>query len=714
METNIPIHDSQTISIPIDTIFSDEQQDFNDNNANLSQHTEIELPEILNKSNSSSSLSSSSIQEESSVNNNNNNNQNNLSNSTTFSTSITEDSKSSSVSSINNNNNELSPTTTKAGENNNQNKMFNMQDVGLLDGTPRSKTWGSSIKHQMIPTSGDVNALFSVLLDNLANIASLVGILVFAFGMPAHLVTLYFVPGPALGVMIGSLALSFYAIYLDHKETDQSILYTAIPLGLDAPTTIGLPLLVVGPAFQSALAAGMDAEAATKEAWLVGCSTVFMIGLFKIVLSFLSFAQKQFHPVGKAGALAGIGLALLGLNELLTILQEPVAGWVSLWLLLMILLQRAVGTTKLGMKLPFNLSGVLVSALVGSAIYYVMAAAKISVVPMPENVASNYSLSYPHPANLFSTFVSAIKKNISIAIPYAILVNIGGLTISDAAVVVGNKYNTRAVLLIDSFTTIISSFFGSVTQTTPYIGHNVFHSKFKARSGYSIFTGLIIGLGGFFGYISFLTNILPKPAIIPIFIFIAFEICADTIHNTPGIKPHHVPAIVWCFFPALFQFVNIILSQVSPTLSNAIVDPASITAAFPGISGSIIDTIGVIIVLAHGFICTSLFWGTSLGYLLDNNLRKSALFLAITAVLTFFGIIHSVNPNGEVYVPWTTGSSLPYHWAASYLILALITFAFSFYKATPMEDSHSSLHLQNETDDHHHNHNHDFEPRSFF
>ncbi|EFA86666.1 hypothetical protein PPL_00468 [Heterostelium album PN500] len=570
--------------------------------------------------------------------------------------------------------------------------------IGLVDRP--AKSWSATLKDQMIPTSGDVNALFSVLLDNLANIASMYAILVYSFGMPKEIVSTYFIPGPALGVMLGSLAMSFYAIFLDHRENDSSVLYTSIPVGLDAPTTIGLPLLVVGPAYTKAISAGKSPHDAAIDAWLVGCTTVFLIGFFKLVLTVLSFAQKYFHPVGKSGALAGIGLALLGLNELLTILQEPVAGWVSLWIIFILLLHRVNEHHQfVSINLPFNLSGVLVSAIIGSIIYYSMAAAKISVVPMPENVASSYYLSYPHPADIFTTFKAAIQQNISIAIPYAILVNIGGLTITDAAVSVGNKYNTRIVLLIDSITTIIASFFGSVTQTTPYIGHTVFQQKFKARSGYSIITGLIIGLGGFLGYLSFLTNILPKPAIIPIFIFIAFEICAETLSpSTPnsGIKKHHIPAIIWSFFPALFQFVNIILSQISPVFSFAITDPQKIIDAF-GTNQSAVDAIAVITVLAHGFICTSLFWGTALAYLLDNQLKKSALFLALTSVITFFGIIHSVNPNGEVYVPWQSGSTLPYQWSAAYLVLAVMTFLLSFIKAKT-EDSHLDI----QTDDFEH------------
>ncbi|EGC28709.1 hypothetical protein DICPUDRAFT_51698 [Dictyostelium purpureum] len=564
------------------------------------------------------------------------------------------------------------------------------------------KGWKKTIKSQITPTSGDINAVFSVTLDNLANFASLSGILIFGFGMPADLVTDYFIPGPAFAVMIGSIALSIYAIILEHKNDHKTTSFlTAIPIGLDSPSTIGLPLLVIGPAFTQAIKNGLSRDDATREAWLVGCCTVFLIGLFKLLLTLLTFVHRQFHPVGKAAALAGIALALLGLNEFLYIIAEPVVGLVSLWIMLLILMHRVnKNGTVLGVNLPFNLSAVLVSAVIGTSLYYFMAGVGISVEPMPskESIVGGYRLGYPHPANVFKAFSSAIKQHISIAIPYAILVNIGSLTVSDTAISIGQTYNTRFILAIDSITTIIGSLFGSSIQTTPYLGHTVFHTKFKARSGYSVISGLVIGLGGFFGYLSFLLKVLPKPAIMPIFIFISFEICHDTFHNSKGIEPHHSPAIIWAFFPALFQFANIIIGQISPVLNSAVIDKELVKTTLNITSDSLVSSIGNIMIMAHGFICTSLFWGTALAYIIDNKLKKASIFLACCGVLTFFGIIHSVNPNGEVYVPWHSGSKIPYHWTAAYFLISLITLLISFLKTHPVhfDDNHNNKNTTND------------------
>ncbi|KAM9989880.1 hypothetical protein ACTFIY_005911 [Dictyostelium cf. discoideum] len=574
---------------------------------------------------------------------------------------------------------------------------INIQDVM----PPRQK---KTLLTQFIPTSGDYNALTSVFMDNLANFALMVELLVFVFGMPRDLVVKYFIPGPAFAIMIGSLSLSAYAIYLDRNEKRPNILYTAIPLGLDTPSTIGLPLLVCGPAFLAAKAAGMSDADATYDSWIVGCATVFLIGCFKLAMSVLSFTTRQFHAVGKASALAGIGLALLGLDQILVIFEEPVVGWVSLWILLLALLHRHNKQGKiLGVDLPFNLSGVLVSCVIGTVLFYFMTGVGISVTDMPTNVFSDYYVSYPHPSNIFKAIKRAITQNISIVIPYAILVNISSVSVIDGARSIGNKYGFKWVLLIDSISTIIGSLFGcGVTQTTPYIGHLVYHNKFKAGSSYSTISGLVIGLGGFFGYLGLLTNILPKPAILPIFIFICFEICYETLHNTKGIKAHHSIAIIWAFFPSLFQFAFIIIGQISPILANAVVNPEMVQEQF-GLSLTVVQKIGTIMILANGFICTALFWGTALAFVLENKLKKASIFLAICAILTFFGVIHSVDPNAEVYLPWNIPSSptgysnIPYHWSASYLLIAAITFGFSFIKTHEI-DHPPTIHTEDDDD----------------
>ncbi|HET8645125.1 MAG TPA: hypothetical protein VFO85_06535, partial [Vicinamibacteria bacterium] len=50
------------------------------------------------------------------------------------------------------------------------------------------------------------------------------------------------------------------------------------------------------------------------------------------------------------------------------------------------------------------------------------------------------------------------------------------------------------------------------------------------------------------------------------------------------------------------------------------------------------------------------------------------------AVLTLFGLMHSVLPTGSIYLPWSPalqGTKVPYHWAAAYAAFAVMILAFA-------------------------------------
>ena len=78
------------------------------------------------------------------------------------------------------------------------------------------------------------------------------------------------------------------------------------------------------------------------------------------------------------------------------------------------------------------------------------------------------------------------------------------------------------------------------------------------------------------------------------------------------------------------------------------------------------------ILLAHGFILTAMLWGGAVAFLIDRTPRRGDASLVACAVLSFFGFIHSVTPSGGIYLPWQTGSTLPYHWTAAYLAFAAL------------------------------------------
>src|SRR5205809_685898 len=99
---------------------------------------------------------------------------------------------------------------------------------------------------------GDVNAFFGLILDNIAVLIVLVGTLSAGpDGFTPDFVIGRMVPGTALGVFLGDLAYTVMAFRLARRTGRDDV--TAMPLGLDTPSTFAVGLLVLLPALRHRL-----------------------------------------------------------------------------------------------------------------------------------------------------------------------------------------------------------------------------------------------------------------------------------------------------------------------------------------------------------------------------------------------------------------------------------------------------------------------------
>ncbi|MBM7093237.1 hypothetical protein JTP67_32995, partial [Streptomyces sp. S12] len=101
-------------------------------------------------------------------------------------------------------------------------------------------------------------------------------------------------PGTAFGVLVGNLIYTWMARRLAARSGRSDV--TAMPLGLDAPTSIGMALLVLGPAFVGFKQAGLDEAAAADATWKLGMASLVVMGALKFVLSFAGDAVTRLIP----------------------------------------------------------------------------------------------------------------------------------------------------------------------------------------------------------------------------------------------------------------------------------------------------------------------------------------------------------------------------------------------------------------------------------
>ena len=177
------------------------------------------------------------------------------------------------------------------------------------------------------------------------------------------------------------------------------------------------------------------------------------------------------------------------------------------------------------------------------------------------------------------------------------------------------------------------------------------------RAGYTLATGLFIGFGGIFGYIAFMADALPKPALAPILVFVALDITDQSYLATPK---RHAAAVTLAIFPSVAQLVQIFLSQVyNGALMSAAIDPIGTMKATGITNPDFISTCAVMILLAHGFILTAMLWGGAVAFLIDRRVKAAATALLACSILSFFGFIHSVTPTGGIYSPGVSSRRCP-------------------------------------------------------
>ncbi|MBI2420332.1 MAG: hypothetical protein HYV28_20930, partial [Ignavibacteriales bacterium] len=376
---------------------------------------------------------------------------------------------------------------------------------------------------------GDINGFFGLMFDNLTVLSYLAGILIFGFGYPAEIVFTKMFPGTALGVLFGDIVYTVMAFRLAKKTKNTNV--TAMPLGLDTPSTIGIALTVLGPSFLYLKSKGMLPADAAMITWYIGIATMVLIGIIKVIFSFIGeYVQKIVPTAGLLGSLAGIGLALIGFMPLLDIFGLPVVGMVALGLILYNLIGKY--------SLPRNFPGILAAIITGTVIYYIAAPAGwLGVMFVPPSGELHVGL--PMPTLGFMNGFSEALKYLPIAFPFAILTVVGGINVTESARVAGDDYSTKGILLTEAFSTLVAGLFGGVAQTTPYIGQPAYKAM-GSRAGYTLLTGIFVGLGGMLGYVSFIVELIPRAVLAPILIFVALDIMVQAFKACP---PSHAAAV---------------------------------------------------------------------------------------------------------------------------------------------------------------------------
>ena len=471
--------------------------------------------------------------------------------------------------------------------------------------------------------------------------------------MPSDVVFGRMFPGTALGVLVGDLIYTALAVRLARRSGRADV--TSMPLGLDTPSTIGMVLLVLGPAFAGFRAEGMDAHAAALASWHLGMAATAFMGVLKLLLSFAGRAVRRLIPqAGLLGSLAGIALTLIGFFPVIDLLQFPIAGFLTLGLIFYALIGRGA--------VPLRMPGVMFAVIVGTLLYYGLGAAHLFGMTIAAPTLPTIRLALPLvDAGILAGF-GALPQYLPLIVPFALLTVVGGVNNAESARVAGDDYDVRSILLAEGAATLIAGLFGGVAQTTPYIGHPAFKDM-GARSGYTLLTGIFVGLGGMLGYLSNLIEFIPLSVLTPVLVFLSLNIVVQAFAATPA---KHASAVAVSFFPSIARLVSIELSDPKYVPAHKFAELMhTVDAGLPALS--------VLVALGNGFIITATLWAAFLVEMIEHRLRAAAAYLALGGGLCAFGIIHSVRIDGSAYLAWHLSGierSVAMQFCAAYFVLA--------------------------------------------
>jgi AGZA family xanthine/uracil permease-like MFS transporter len=215
----------------------------------------------------------------------------------------------------------------------------------------------------------------------------------------------------------------------------------------------------------------------------------------------------------------------------------------------------------------------------------------------------------------------------------------------------------RKILLADGTGAIVGAVLGSPFPPAVYIGHPGWKAV-GGRIGYSLATGVVIGVVCFLGLTALLLAVIPLVAILPILLYIGLVIGAQAFQATPA---RHAPAVVLAILPNVAAWAQ---TAIDGVLGAAGTSAEQLGMAKLGAAGVVYHGMAL---LGGGAVLAGLILGAIAAFIIDRKFDWAALFALAGAVLSFFGFIHGTALG--------IGSSISV--AVGYLIVAGVCYVLS-------------------------------------
>src|SRR5690606_14005210 len=130
----------------------------------------------------------------------------------------------------------------------------------------------------------------------------------------------------------------------------------------------------------------------------------------------------------------------------------------------------------------------------------------------------------------------------------------------------------------------------------------------------------------------------------------------------------HYPAVALACVPALAALAIIFADKFLGVL-------AAQGIAADALPDALHTEVGIVRVLANGFIVTSLLWASLLAMLIDRRLSAAAGLAVLMAAVTLFGVMRLARPGGAMFLRWQLSGPdgrVPWEYGAGYFLVAVV------------------------------------------
>jgi AGZA family xanthine/uracil permease-like MFS transporter len=458
-----------------------------------------------------------------------------------------------------------------------------------------------------LPTRGDIDVIIAQVGFNLAQMVIPVFLLL-PLGISLEFGVSHFLPGYALGLMVGSLGLTGLAVRL--RKRDQRADVAAHAYGNNVPTILAYTLLIIVPVYLQ--------THDIIRAWHIGAAAVIWTGIIKLAGAPFAGALRRVIPVPASMAVFGAAMySYLALALLQRLFDQPVVGLVALTIVAVCVLGNVPITRW---RIPPFLAAWVVPLMVGLGIGYV------------HPVWHGFSLQAP-----FSGTSGAIHSMVmalpymSVIAPMAIYHLLQDLASVEGAAAAGDDYDVRKVIFWDGVGTLVCGLAGSIVTPIVYALHPPYKAL-GARISYTSWTPIIVMFAVASGLTLFTTQLFPWPILASMIAYVSIGVGAATLRR---VDRKYVAVLLLSFVLPAGAIVFAALNSALPALKLSAQDLAVQTALNRSVYWASLKGLG------SGFLFLVLVVAALITHVIDRHFTRAAIWCLVAAAFSWVGLMHS-------------------------------------------------------------------------